>query len=584
MRWSSLILAALVAGATALAFIRPAGYGLVNLDDYAYAETYEGVTGGLGAGAVRWAFEGAHENIYMPLTWLSYAADWSLGGERRVHRVMHLHSIALHALNAVLVFLLLMAVLRCGPCVAAAGALLWALHPLRVESVAWIASRKDVLSMAFLLCALHAWVRFRLDDSGRWYAVSMLCFVCGALAKPSVMSFPFLALTLDFFFLRRTELRAALSDRAYLLPLAAFVVLTAYTKTCQDAGVKIFPELAGAPFGYRVLNAAVSYGVYLIETVFPANLAPQCMLRYPDLPRMCAPALTVAAAAACCAGLSLRRRGAFAAGLAWYSFAVAPMLGLAGFGFHSAADRFTYIPAVGLSFAAAAGLARLKGRAARICAGVACGAVLAALAAVTIRQSGYWENDLKLFSRTLEVDGEENVLAQFNVGGYLWEHDHDLERAERHFRKGRAKYPRNAYSGMNGALQIMTLCELGRREEAARVLHEASELEKEHGAGLVFGDGFLAARGLYFLLFIGADQMRDDLAVIERSTASSLHGKYLRAFLRLQEEGERGYREAVAELLASRGRIHRRDCLQYRFLERSGPVPRRQEKFQGTNP
>ena len=186
-----------------LPFARTADYGLVNCDDYEYVtvENAPFVSGGVSWAGVKYAARDLSHGIWMPLTWASYMFDFSLFSGRP--GAMHLHSVALHGVNSALVFLLLWMMMRGrggGLFWGALCAVLWSIHPLRVESVAWVASRKDVLSFLFELLALICWVRGNGERGARRFAVASLAFfVLATMAKPSAMTFPLLALLLDFF-------------------------------------------------------------------------------------------------------------------------------------------------------------------------------------------------------------------------------------------------------------------------------------------------------------------------------------------------------------------------------------------------
>ena len=559
-------LAAAVFVVATVPFARSVRPELTNLDDYAYVGLHPEIQGGLTAANVWWAFGTTADFIYMPLTRLGYQLDWTLAKKGSEPQVMYAHSVALHGVNAVLLFLLF-AMLSGSPAAAFFAALVWAVHPLRVESVAWISSRKDLVSMVGLLLALIAWVRFRRAGTAggamRWYAVSLLAFVLGLLGKPSVMTFPFLAATLDAFFLRRRDMSdlRSLWSWDYAAPLLMFVAVAVFTKACQDAGVASLPDVGDVPFPYRVFNAAVSYGVYLVHTALPLGLAPQCAMRYPGLPRLWYAALPVAAATLWFAWRSFRRGGMFAAAIVWYTFAIGPMLGIAAFGHHAFADRFTYIPSVGLSFL----LLAVGGSAAAVGVRVAGVAVLAALA---FRQVGFWRDDRTLFEHLLAVDGERNYTAWFNLAFHHWEITHDLPRSIECFRRGREVTPSYALTDGRGVVQLMALVEAGDVDGAVALLHDITVFEHEFYGSNRHTDGLIAARGMYFLLIGNIAQARDDLERLEKDpkAKNGLHVRYLRAKILGKEKGPEAEREELRRLVAARP-----DCcdyLRYRFLEK----------------
>lgn len=479
--------------AAALPFVRTVRYGIVNCDDYDYVQ-HAAEPDGL------WDVQ---EAIWMPLTWLSYKADIAMAERldrctkapvatsvekaylrRDVgYRLMHAHSVLVHAVNAVLLWCLLRLVLSrlCGGIgsarmldfVAGAAALFWAVHPLRCESVCWIASRKDVLSMMWLLLALIAWVK-------RWWTVAIACFSLSAMCKPSAMVFSPLAFVLDWTLLRavdpvgdvcavcaaadpaRAALRVGRRYLRYLLPAAMSAGMAVFAGWAQAKGGAMF-LFGGLPLTARLLNAAASFGMYVKNTVWPLDLAPLPLYRWPELPRFWWQGILVCMATGWMILRRLRARGAVGgdwllAGLLWYSLAVVPFLGLKAFGVEPFADRFTYIPSVGFSLMLAGGLCLVKGR---WCVSACAGLVLA-LGLYAWRQSGIWQDDKTLFSRCLAVEGDGHYDAWANLGLCYFEFGHDLKRARECFERALALNPMRA--GRIYPSYFLTLYELGDRE------------------------------------------------------------------------------------------------------------------------
>ena len=465
-----------------LAFMRAWDYGMVDLDDYLYL-THAELSRPWSLKSLKWMFCDLGEGIWMPLTWLSYAFDTVVFGEN--FGAFHIHSILLHGCNAMLLYAFLR-LLGGGRAACALGALLWAVHPLRCESVVFLASRKDVLSFFFELAALIFWVKKR--ENGKWLALSYVCFAAASMAKPSVMTFPVLCLLVDGFILRRIK------PADYVLPLAYAGLLGVFAGKAQAAGGAT-GALDFVPYWYKVLNAMAAFGIYIRNTLLPADLAVQCIVQYPArLPRFLSGG---AAITACVLGyLALRARGYWRragemleakldgldteitvkapadvpfAALGWFAAAVAPMLGLASFGYHSYADRFTYIPAVGFSI-----LVALKaGRKTQIAATAA----VAALCVLTWRQTWFWGNDERLFTRTVEVDGDGNAGAHSVLANYYFEFPHDLEKCVEHFEKAIAAAPE--FVECTFEIYIMALCELGRTQEVPALLRFYDKYVKE---------------------------------------------------------------------------------------------------------
>ncbi len=474
--------------AAALPFARTARYGIVNCDDYDYVQ-HAAEPGGL------WDVK---EAIWMPLTWLSYKMDFALAGSMdraeegnsveaayrhrdAVHRLMHAHSVLIHAVNAVLLWLLLRMVIArsafdgiasgAADAAAAVAALAWAVHPLRCESVCWVASRKDVLSMMWMLAALALWV-------GRRRAFGVACFALSAMCKPSAMAFTPLAFVVDWLLLREIEpvedVRSARALRKYLkyaVPACMSVALALFAGWAQEKGGATF-LFGDLPLRARALNAAAAFGMYVKNTVWPFDLAPLPLYRWPEMPRFWLQGILMCAAAGWLAVRGVRSRaksgaGGVAdwllAGLMWYALAVVPFLGLKAFGVEPFADRFTYIPAVGFSIMLAGALLSAKGRWQM----PACTALALALGVCAWRQAGFWKDDLTLFGRCIAVEGEGHYDAWANLGLWHFEFGHDLARAKECF--ARACTLNMARAGRVYPTYFLTLFELGDRDGMKKV-------------------------------------------------------------------------------------------------------------------
>lgn len=402
---------------TAAVFAAARSFGLCEVDDLLYINAVEG--------PVR-AFSDVTQSIWMPLTYLTYMLDlalgWGYGG-------MHVQSILWHAASAVMLYLLLRKLFGNGT-VAVLAALVWSLHPLRVESVVWIASRKDVVSAFFLISALYAWVR-----GGRNGLVAAFALVVvGAMAKPSVMVFAPFAFGIDWFV---TGERKDRNVYVGAFALAGLIAVEASWAQGQGADATAIPSLI--PLWFKLLNALASVTVYLGNFIWPDGLGIQFMIRYPDLPRFSIPgAAVLLAVSGWFASVFLRRfrvgrtEGAAFAGVAFFFVALVPFLGVAGFGYHAFADRFTILPALGISLALAALMARfpLHGATAAVC----CAAV-AALGWRCADQTAYWSDNVKLLEHTLEVDRDRNVGIHRALGILHWKDDHDMAKVREHLKK-----------------------------------------------------------------------------------------------------------------------------------------------------
>lgn len=398
----------------AVVYAPAARFEFVNYDDPRYVTGDPRVRAGLEMGTILWAF-GRQQDNWHPLTTLSHAAVWQIaGGDPAAHHVVN---VAIHAANAALVVVALGA-LGITAVPATLVALAFALHPLRVESVAWVTERKDVLcGLGFLLTvwAYAAWVRRPSRARG---AALLAAFAVALLAKPMVVTTPLVLLLLDVWPLARTDVPFARRVREKL-PLFALAGLTGVaTIVAQRVGGSM-SSLGSLPFGPRLANAVVAQMRYLWATVWPVDLA----FFYPY---QAWSAATVVAAVTliggiCLAALALApRRPWLAVGWYWWLVMLLPVSGLFQVGEQAMADRFTYLPCLGLFLAAVVETrALVAGRPVLGRAAVAAAVVLlVAATALTRRQLWTWENSEALARHALAVT-RDNHLAHLNLGQAL---------------------------------------------------------------------------------------------------------------------------------------------------------------------
>ncbi len=398
----------------------------IQLDDNEYVFENAAVRSGLGAQSVEWALTAYHSGHWHPLTWLSLAADvhWFGLDPRASHAV----NVLLHALAAALLLLALRE--ATGRTAASAlAAALFALHPLRVESVAWIAARKDVLSGLFLMATFWAWARYTRRETPRGYVLAIVAFALALLAKPTVAVAPCAVLLLDWWPLARAARspaagidagRAARARRsvawlvAEKLPFFALAALTlAQTWAAQRAAGAVMDNEA-LTLPVRAANALWNVVLYLAATVWPFDLAIFYPLRNASVADAAGAALLIAAITV--VGLRERtRRPWLLVGWLWFAGTLVPVSGIVQFGGQSMADRYTYIPHVGLALAVAwEAASRTSGWdvRARIAAALL---PLAALAAVSRAQLGHWSDSISLFTHALSVTSG-NYLVENNLG------------------------------------------------------------------------------------------------------------------------------------------------------------------------
>jgi len=382
---------------TLLVYWQTAGFQFINLDDTIFVTENPQVRAGLTAASIQWALTTSYIN-WQPLVYLSHMAVVTVFGmDPAAH---HLVNALLHALNATIFFLVLRRMrLSIWPCAAAAA--IFALHPLRVESVAWVTERKDVLSSLFWLLTMWAYVRYTEapKERGR-YLLIVAFFVLGLMSKPMLVTLPVGLLILDFWPLNRLRSvpwRDLILEKVPLAVLAG-VVAVATIITQQTAGA--MATMGEMPLDRRLANVVRSYALYLWKTVWPTDLA--VLYPFPES----FPAVEVAAAAVVLAGISVwawtKRKDApcWLAGWLWYLIVLAPTIGFIQVGPQPYADRYTYLPSL-LPLAAIA-LALETRLGATIFRAVAA-AVTLLLLAITWVQLGTWRDDFVLYRHAIAV-------------------------------------------------------------------------------------------------------------------------------------------------------------------------------------
>jgi tetratricopeptide (TPR) repeat protein len=445
-RGSRLLAALALAAITLGVFASAGGHEFVNLDDPSYVHRNEVVREGLSLDGLAYALRGGHSTNWHPLTTLSHMLDVELFGlDAGKH---HLTSVVLHALNAALCFLAFLALTgrRWTSLLIAA---LFALHPLRVESVAWISERKDVLSGTFFFLTLLAWVRhLRAPSSGR-YALVMLCLALGLMSKQMLVTLPFLLVLLDVWPLGRwagtakdagRTLRALLLEKVPLIALGLAALLPMWL--AQSAGATI-GSLGALPLVDRLANAFNGYLAYARLTLVPTGLA--CFYPHPSLipgerfQTLWLPALLGLAFVALVTFFvlrRLRRTPALAVGWFWYLGTLVPVIGVVQIGSQAYADRYTYLSTIGLVVLVLALVEDLLRTRATLRTPAVCLALLAlgVYSAGTVRQLGYWADSETLNQRALEVT-EFNYVAHNNLGLVQLEELSDPVSAEIEFQR-----------------------------------------------------------------------------------------------------------------------------------------------------
>jgi tetratricopeptide (TPR) repeat protein len=414
---------------TAIAFAPACRNGFINLDDETYVLKNPHVLEGLTPRNIAWSFGSFYAGNWHPLTWLSLQLDASLwkGQEGAPYPPgFHLTNVLLHVLNTIVLFLVFVRFTgRLGP--AAVLAALFAVHPLRVESVAWVAERKDVLSTLFGLLAMLAYASYAAAPSIRRYLAVTLLFALSLLAKPMWVTLPCLLLLLDWWPVDRAK-RASPEGTQKSFVRTWWPLVREKLTFFAMAGVSSFltwiaqrdsaaSSLATVPLDTRIVNALESYAGYLVQMFWPVNLAPFYPLtvgspNYAVLASSVALLLVISALA-----FGQRHsRPYLLVGWLWFLGTLVPVIGLVQVGSQARADRYTYLPFIGIDLMLVWGLDELACRfGERRLALALAGIVIAVLTPLCWFQIGRWHDDFSLWNYTLRATGE-NWMAFYNLG------------------------------------------------------------------------------------------------------------------------------------------------------------------------
>lgn len=482
--------AAIAVGLAALVtwvYLPVRGFEFVNYDDPSYVADNPIVRAGLTWHGLAWAFTTFLTGNWHPLTWLSHMLDVDLFGvDPGSH---HLVNLALHAANSALLFLVLLRATaqRWRSALAAA---LFAVHPLHVESVAWISERKDLLSALFGLLAILAYVGYaRRPSLGRYAAVAAL--LASSLAcKPMLVTLPVALLLLDWWPLRRrAPLTALVREKVPLLLLVA--ASSAVTFLAQRSGGAVW-TLEGLAIPARLANAVLSYGGYLAKAVWPTSLA--VVYPHPALTPAGLPAARVALSAAVLVAVSLlvawqrSARPFLACGWLWYLLTLVPVIGLVQVGPQGMADRYTYLPLVGIFVACVWALPDAVGTPLRRYAVALAALAAVGSAAIAARvQTRYWRDSLTLFSRALAVT-QDNQTALRNLGVAYVERG-QYERGIAALRASLRLMPGDALAWMDLGIALATV---GDNAAAGQAFREAVQLRPDDG-DVLFNFGIFSA-------------------------------------------------------------------------------------------
>jgi protein O-mannosyl-transferase len=509
----SVVVSALLCLAVGAVYFQIAWMGFVGYDDGDYVAENPEVMSGVTVHGVAWAFTQAHACNWHPLTWLSHMLDCEVYGLKAAGH--HLTNVLFHAANTVLLFLLLRsltgAVWRAA-CVAA----LFALHPLQVESVAWIAERKNVLSTFWGLACLLAYAKFartpETDPKRRrgFYALTLVTLALGLMSKAMLVTWPCVMLLLDFWPLRRlgpspaaagrtgpaiwawidwAVLRRLVIEKLPFFALVAAVSLVTYHVQTREG---MSPTLAQLTLGARVENALAAYAKYIGKLVWPQHLA----VIYPLGGQQ-----SHAASAGILAGLlavtglvvwQRNRRPYLLPGWAWYLGTLVPVIGLVQVGSQSMADRYMYVPAIGLLWMGVwlAGDWVQNRHRRQAAAALAAAAILLVLARMTCSQLLVWQSSEDLFRHALAVTGPNHVA--YGALGRILMEDHEVRQAESFYEAALAAKPDSA-DAWHGLATVEV--EKGRYDRAWTNCLTALQLGPNHAKALAMMGLLLAKQG-----------------------------------------------------------------------------------------
>ncbi|MBN1788375.1 MAG: tetratricopeptide repeat protein [Sedimentisphaerales bacterium] len=395
-------------------------YDFVSLDDFKYVRSNPDIHSGITFEAVKWVFTTGYMANWHPVTWLSHMLDWRLfGSNPGAH---HITNLIFHIANTLLLFVVLKQ-MTSALWPSAFAAALFALHPLHVESVAWISERKDVLSTFFWLLTMWAYVRFVHRPKILRYLLVVVFFALGLMSKPMLVTLPFVLLLLDYWPLRRCQNnrlgRLVLEKIPLFILSAASVVVTFFVQRNWGA----VATAASVPLKFRVFNALISYTGYIGKMFWPSRLAPFYPHPGRDISLLHTAVSTVLLLAITIVVLRFAKsRRYLFTGWFWYLGTLVPVIGLVQVGSQAMADRYSYITLTGLFIMIAWGMPDMfaNWHKRKTILWTASLIVLAMLAMSTYVQKTYWKNSLTLGRRSVTVT-QDNYVAHFCLSGDLHE-------------------------------------------------------------------------------------------------------------------------------------------------------------------
>jgi tetratricopeptide (TPR) repeat protein len=485
------------------------GYEFIAMDDNMYVVENPDIQKGLSRQGISWAMTTLYTTNWHPLTWLSLMADYERYGLNAAG--YHVSSLLLHILNTLLLFLVLRRMTgETWKCLTVAA--LFGVHPLNIESVAWIAERKNLLSTFFWFLTMFAYVRYVERPEWLRYLQALFLFALGLMAKPMLVTLPFVLLLLDYWPLCRFSpvsrccgegfsesvdagsiLRRLLKEKIpfFLLSLCS-ALITLYAAKIGGA-VK---SIADFPLSRRIANALIAYTSYLEKMIWPVDLA--IFYPYPTSRPVWKFAVALLSLTAVTVFVAFKRKKHpyLAAGWLWYIITLLPVIGIVQVGFQSIANRYTYVPLVGIFILIAWGVPELlRTQIRRWCLPAAAVAFIMILSFSTWAQLPHWRNSETAFRHAIWVT-EDNFIAHTGMGD-VWLSRGDFQRARLNYRESLRIKP--GYAEAHNNLAIILMKE-GKWEEAAEGFREAlkhkPDLVEAHnnlGAAMIYQEKFQEA-------------------------------------------------------------------------------------------
>jgi tetratricopeptide (TPR) repeat protein len=471
-----------IVAATLSVYFQVRHFDFVNYDTPEYVYDNRNVRQGLSVEGLNWALTATYMSNWHPITWLSHMLDVTLFGLSPGPH--HLMSLAIHILNAVLLFILLLNITE-HPVRSGLVAALFALHPLHVQSVVWVAERKDLLSTLFFFLSIISYVQYVKKNNIKGYFAVLIFFILGLMSKPMIVTLPFVLLLMDFWPLRRIDPYLSLQGKKPLSTAFVFDKIPLFVLSGVSSIITLFAQQSGGavasfnhiPFRTRLANALVSYLVYLNKLFWPDNLA--AIYPYPEQLSVALVVFSIA----CFAVISLlsfklmKSRPWFIVGWLWFVITLVPVIGIVQVGMQPMADRYTYIPSVGIFIIMSWTLFYLLERHSinkENMVPIAL-SIISVYSVVSWQQVGHWKDSKTLFEHAISVT-KNNFIAHNNLGHHLLENN-DLESATLHFERAIQINPNFETAHLNLGI---SLSRKGRFDNAIEHYKTAIEINPEY--------------------------------------------------------------------------------------------------------